>query len=148
VNYNGKVTALSGPLLDTVEDIVTGLPVSDHDHGINGLEFDDYGNMFIQVGGNTNAGVPGPLSQTYLQDENYLSAATLIARGVTRPNFDGLVTYDTNGDMTAGYDVQVYAAGMRNPFDVSICSTFHCHHSNIVSSSPPTLSARTARSPQ
>lgn len=69
VNYNGKVSALSGPTLGTVTDIVTGLPVSDHDHGINGLEFDDFGNLYVQVGGNTNAGVEGPLSQSYLQKE-------------------------------------------------------------------------------
>ena len=42
------------------------------DHGINGLEFDDVGNLYIQVGGNTNAGVEGALSQTYLQKEGKL----------------------------------------------------------------------------
>ena len=82
VNYNGKVSAVSGENLTIVEDVVTGLPVSDHDHGklllhflhvfrpqllqalttfnlckgINGLEFNDHGDLFIQVGGNTNAG--------------------------------------------------------------------------------------------
>ncbi len=63
-------------------------------------------------------GVPGPLSQSYLQKENYLSAATLIARGVTSNSFDGTIKYDVNGNMIAGFDVQVYAAGLRNPFDV------------------------------
>lgn len=63
-------------------------------------------------------GVPGPLSQSYLQKENYLSAATLIARGVTSNSFDGTIKYDVNGNMVAGFDVQVYAAGLRNPFDV------------------------------
>lgn len=62
--------------------------------------------------------VPGALSQTYLQDENYLSAATLIARGVTDSSFDGIIDYNLDGDMTQGFDVQVYAAGFRNPFDV------------------------------
>jgi hypothetical protein len=33
VNYNGKVSAISGENLSIVEDVVTGLPVSDHDHG-------------------------------------------------------------------------------------------------------------------
>lgn len=63
--------------------------------------------------------MPGALSQTYLQDENYLSAATLIARGVTSNSFDGAIDYDVDGNMIAGFDVQVYAAGLRNPFDVS-----------------------------
>jgi glucose/arabinose dehydrogenase len=108
--------------LSIVEDVVTGLPVSDHDHGVNGLEFNDHGDLFIQVGGNTNAGVPGPLSQSYLQKENYLSAATLIARGVTSNSFDGTIKYDVNGNMVAGFDVQVYAAGLRNPFDLVLHS--------------------------
>ena len=68
--------------------------------------------------------MPGPLSQTYLQDENYLSAATLIARGVTSNSFDGAIEYDVDGNMIAGFDVQVYAAGLRNPFDVSKCPEF------------------------
>lgn len=109
---------MSGENLDIIEDVVTGLPVSDHDHGINGLEFDDSGNLYIQVGGNTNAGVEGPLSQSYLQKENYLSAATLIARDVTSPSFDGFVTYDVDGNMISGSDVQVFSAGLRNPYDL------------------------------
>lgn len=51
---NGKVSAISGANLDVYVDIVTGLPVSDHDHGVNGLEFGDNGELYFQVGGNTN----------------------------------------------------------------------------------------------
>jgi len=36
---------------------------------VNGLEFDDFGNLLFQVGGNTNAGVMGALSSSYLQKE-------------------------------------------------------------------------------
>lgn len=62
--------------------------------------------------------MPGALSQSYLQKENYLSAATRIARGVTSNSFDGAIEYDVDGNMIAGFDVQVYAADLRNPFDV------------------------------
>jgi len=51
VDYNGKVSVVSGANLDQMKHVVTGLPVSDHDHGINGMEFSDDGDLFIQVGG-------------------------------------------------------------------------------------------------
>jgi len=40
---NGKISRASGANLDSVVDIITGLPVSDHDHGINAIEFGDKG---------------------------------------------------------------------------------------------------------
>jgi len=49
---------------------------------------------------------------------DYLSAATLIARGVTSPSFDGNITYDTDGNMMSGFDVDIFAAGLRNPYDL------------------------------
>ena len=33
------------------------LPVSNHDHGVNGITFDNNGDLYVSVGGNTNAGV-------------------------------------------------------------------------------------------
>jgi hypothetical protein len=90
------------------------------------MTFDDNGNLYIQVGGNTNAGVPGALSTSQTQDEDLFSAATLIARNVTTPTFDGHLTYNTNGDQTGGWDVDVFASGQRNPYDVSSnrCQSF------------------------
>jgi hypothetical protein len=38
---------------------ISGLPVSDHDHSINGMQFLDHGELITLVGGNTNGGVPG-----------------------------------------------------------------------------------------
>ena len=48
-----------------MEDIITGIPISDHDHGINGIEFGDNGELYIQVGGNTNAGIPVRHTQVF-----------------------------------------------------------------------------------
>lgn len=84
------------------------------------MTFDDNGNMYIQVGGNTNAGVPGALSTSQQQEEDLFSAATIIARNVTSPTFNGTITYDPNGDQLSGFDVSVFAPGMRNPYDVSV----------------------------
>ena len=118
--YTGKISTLSGAAFDVKEDIITGLPVSDHDHGINGLEFDNDGNLYMQVGGNTNAGVPGALSSSGTLDEVALSAATLKAP-VQDPSFNGVLTYDGSGNQTGG-DVSVFAGGQRNPYDILLHS--------------------------
>lgn len=55
--YTGQISVLSGPDWATVEPIVTGLPVSNRSHGINGFDFDLSGNLYVCVGSATNAGV-------------------------------------------------------------------------------------------
>jgi glucose/arabinose dehydrogenase/predicted nucleic acid-binding protein len=122
VSNNGKVSAVSGENLETVEHVVTGLPVSDHDHGINGMEFGDHGELYIQIGGNTNAGVPGALSGSGLQEEGHFSAATIVAH-LARPNYDGKVEYDANGNQVSGFDVEVFASGQRNSYDIVLHSS-------------------------
>ena len=54
---NGKISVVSGTNLDSMVDIVRGLPVSDHDHAPNGMYFGDKGELYMMIGGNTNAGV-------------------------------------------------------------------------------------------
>jgi len=93
-----------------------GLPVSDHDHGLNAIEFGDNGELYIQIGGNTNGGIPGQLTGKQIQKENYYSAATLVAY-LADPQFDGTITYDApdNGSPNGGNGVEVFASGLRNP---------------------------------
>lgn len=38
--------------------LIRNLPVSNHDHAPNQLEFDHAGRLLISIGSNTNAGVP------------------------------------------------------------------------------------------
>jgi glucose/arabinose dehydrogenase len=120
---NGKISRISGANLDAIEDVITGLPVSDHDHAVNGLEFGDHGELYIQIGGNTNAGVVGPLSGSHLQKDNVLSSATLVAN-VTDPNFNGFLTYDAedDGNLNSGTGVEIFAYGNRNPYDLVLHS--------------------------
>jgi Glucose / Sorbosone dehydrogenase/IPT/TIG domain len=122
-SINGKISVARGSNLDIVEDIITGLPVSDHDHGVNGIEFGDKGELYIQIGGNTNAGIPGPMSGSQLQKENVLSAATLVA-DLAHPKFDGNLRYDAldDGNLVGGYGVEVFAAGNRNPYGITLHS--------------------------
>ena len=123
LSINGKVSRIEGANLDIVVDVITNLPVSDHDHAVNGLEFGDHGELYIQVGGNTNAGVPGGLSGSRLLKENPLSAATIVAY-LSDPDFDGNLSYDADddGNVVGGKGINVYASGQRNSFDITLHS--------------------------
>jgi glucose/arabinose dehydrogenase/N-acetylneuraminic acid mutarotase len=126
--YTGQISVVEGPLFDSPQPLITGLPVSNHDHGINGLEFDNDGNLLICVGGNTNAGVKWPLIGDL--PESPLSGAILRAFTM-RPGFDGAIEYafsDTGlpsvsqvdgeeVDQVAG-QVEVLASGLRNSYDL------------------------------
>jgi len=115
---------------------------------VNGLEFGDSGELYIQVGGyvhslffcilsvyniltlslscssNTNGGLPGRSSGSQKQKENVLSSATLVAY-LSNPDFDGTITYDSDddGNQVGGLgSVEVFASGMRNPFGIVLHS--------------------------
>jgi N-acetylneuraminic acid mutarotase/glucose/arabinose dehydrogenase len=127
--YSGQVSVLVGPTFGTVQPLITGLPVSNHDHGINGMAFDEQGDLLIAVGGNTNAGIRhcnmGDLP------ESPLSAAILKAR-ISDPAFNGQVTYRLTSsgapstdqvagdivDVAPGVNVETHVSGLRNPFDI------------------------------
>lgn len=103
--------------------VISGLPVSNHDHSVNGLEFTDNGDLFILVGGSTNAGHNTPGNKLGGVDESPLSAACLFAKLSKGDSFDGAVTYDQYNDpgianQVSGLDVSVYASGLRNPVDL------------------------------
>lgn len=99
--------------------VITGLPVSNHDHGVNGILFID-GALLVSVGGSTNAGIVNDkLGGT---PETPLSAAILIAQ-VGQEGFNGMVTYDQLTDQATaqktGGDVELYATGFRNCFGLT-----------------------------
>jgi glucose/arabinose dehydrogenase len=123
---NGKISRASGANLDNIVDIVSNLPVSQHDHGINGMEFGDHGELYFQIGGNTNGGIPGELSTSGTQRENFFSAATLVAN-LGQGCFNGQITYDAvvDGSPVTGFGpngVEIFAAGNRNPYDLVLHS--------------------------
>ena len=135
--YSGQVSVLGGTNFGTIQPLITGLPVSNHDHGINGLAFDDAGDLYVAVGGNTNAGIVN--SNLGGIPESPFSAAVLKAE-ITKANFNGQIDYEltpgftppsglsfdaadsqTWGDQVRvvdGVDVRVYSAGLRNPYDI------------------------------
>lgn len=111
-----------------VKAIISGLPVSNYDHGVNKLLFDDYGNLYITVGSNTNGGVPsdefGNLPDTKL------SGAVLIAP-LTKKGFNGHLKWDRDADKlrdiaranVVSGDVKPYAVGLRNSFGMELHSS-------------------------
>jgi len=127
--YNGQVSVLTGPTFSTVKPLITGLPVSNRDHAINGMTFDDVGNLLICSGSMTNAGIPSIPMGTL--PNSPLDAAILKAL-TTKTNFNGTITYVETAtgkpnndqvygaivDVAPGVDVSVFAAGTRNPFDI------------------------------
>ncbi len=132
--FTGQVSVLTGPAFDNPVPLVTGLPTSNHDHGVNGLEFDHNGDLLICVGGNTNAGVRhvaiGDL------DESPLSGAIVKAL-TSRPDFNGQVTYVDRStgapvtdqvfgescDIAPGVHVSSFIHGVRNALDLLVTTS-------------------------
>ena len=131
--FTGQVSILTGPNFDDPVPLITGLPTSNHDHGVNGITFDNNGDLLICVGGNTNAGVKWPL----LGDlpGSPFSGAIIKAR-VSDPAFNGTIQYVSRldgspiDDQVAGQDleldgtadVEVWAAGLRNAYSLTLTS--------------------------
>jgi N-acetylneuraminic acid mutarotase len=127
--YNGQISVLTGPNFSSAEPLITGLPVSNHDHAINGITFNNEGDLLLANGGNTNAGIPSTALGTL--PESPLSGAILRAR-ITKPNFNGSISYVETAtrlanddqvygdivDVAPGVDVSVYVPGLRNCWDI------------------------------
>lgn len=121
---NGQIVVFkpntNGACLGIAGTPITGLPVGNGDHAVQGLEWTQSGELLIGVGGATNLGA-NVASKLGGLDETPLSAAVLIAP-VHKPGFDGAVMYNGTADerytvQTGGLDVAVYAAGLRNSYD-------------------------------
>lgn len=129
---NGAVDRLkpgtdpSDPSICLVFDkrIVNNLPVSNHDHSVNGLIFAQNGDLMIAVGGNTNLGLPGYKLGGFW--ETHLSAAILVAK-LSKPGFDGEVKYSNPTKLRLAKrisgDVDPYVTGLRNTFCLAMTSS-------------------------
>lgn len=117
--HNGEVIIMepgAGCMVKT-KTLITGLPVSNYDHGVNKLIFDNQGRMYITVGSNTNAGVPD-VEIGNLPDSP-LSGAILVAP-INKKGFNGRIRYNQLENpgtaRVVGGDVSLYSAGLRNSF--------------------------------
>jgi glucose/arabinose dehydrogenase len=119
---NGRILKASGASLENVTTIVSGLPVSDLDHGLNAIEFGDHGELYMCMGSHTNGGIPGPLSSSRLLKENFLSAAINVAY-LSHPDFNGDIRWSApdDGNMIAK-GIDVFAHGVRNAYGIVLHS--------------------------
>jgi glucose/arabinose dehydrogenase len=79
--------------------------------------------LYINIGSNTNGGVPGRLSGSGQLKENYFSAATIEA-DLKNPLFDGFIEYNApdDGSPINFVGISVFAPGQRNPFGLVLHS--------------------------
>lgn len=127
---NGKVEVwgrrdVSNCKLSRANVIVSGLPVSAHDHAVNGLVFLADGTLLVAVGGSTNAGVHSIDGELGEVPESPLSGA-ILAFSMLNSSFDGHIIYsDNHNPATATVkkgSVELYAVGLRNVFGITVHS--------------------------
>ena len=116
--FNGKIAravSTNGGVSYTVdENFIVGLGRSSFDHQTNGLAFGDDGCLYMAQRGNSNTGYDFEFA------ESRVSAAILRAcfknsDGSVNPSFDRVCA---NGNTQQSCGVEVYASGLRNPFDL------------------------------
>uniref|UniRef100_A0A6U4I7I3 Uncharacterized protein n=1 Tax=Vitrella brassicaformis TaxID=1169539 RepID=A0A6U4I7I3_9ALVE len=129
--FLARISRLSGPDFSVLETVLENLPISNTQHTVNGLHFDNEGNLYANVGSTTNAGWPacwtGGLPESPL-------SASLIKVEVNNPNLTKKIEYvdhktrepiekpnQLEGDR---YDlansvvgVTVWSSGLRNAYD-------------------------------
>lgn len=126
---NGRIILMipgTESCLKLEQTVISNLPVSNHDHGVNMIQFDNEGNLLVSTGGSTNGGRSLPGDLTGGAPDSPLSGAMIIAP-VNKPGFNGVVGYDkpedpANAKVISG-DVSVFASGLRNCYA-------HVFHSN------------------
>ena len=131
--YTGQVSVLTGPTFDNPVALISQLPTSNHDHSINGLLFDNNGDLLVCVGGNTNAGVKWPLIGDLVESP---FSASIVKAETSRSDFNGAIIYldratgnpvddqvfGEDVDVAPGVHVSVYASGLRNPYDLLLAT--------------------------
>ena len=117
---SGTITRLVGPNFDSAAnrtDVVTGLPRSRKNHGTNDITFGPDGWLYIGQGGNTSLGVEHPIWTDL--PEQYLSAAVVRANVRTLNSTADVTDVDSAADLqTFAGEVELYATGLRNPYDM------------------------------
>eukprot|EP00172_Hildenbrandia_rubra_P004262 Plantae.Rhodophyta-Hildenbrandia_rubra.ctg825.p1 GENE.Plantae.Rhodophyta-Hildenbrandia_rubra.ctg825~~Plantae.Rhodophyta-Hildenbrandia_rubra.ctg825.p1 ORF type:complete len:907 (-),score=146.84 Plantae.Rhodophyta-Hildenbrandia_rubra.ctg825:5794-8514(-) len=137
---NGKVEMVEadvdGECLAVTKTIVSGLPVSNHDHGNNDILFTDEGDMLVQIGSSTNGGVSVVGDKLGGVPDSPLSGSLLIAY-LSKPDFNGEILYDQYEDPgTANLKspsteyIDTYATGLRNSFSLVLATNGKLYESD------------------
>ncbi len=119
--WSGKITRLSGPNLDTVQDYVTGLPRSIRDHETNSISFKpgETGALYVLQGSDSSTGAPDDVWGN--RPEKLLNAALLRVdvSKITQPPLNVKTAEGgTYNPYAPGAAVTLYATGIRNAYDM------------------------------
>ncbi len=118
-DWGGKLTRLSGPNLETVQDYVINLPRSSRDHATNGIDFGPDGAIYFLQGSNSAMGAPDAAWSN--RPERLLSAAVLRfdPSSVNSPPLNAKTEAGGSYDPYApGAPLTIYATGTRNAYDL------------------------------
>lgn len=124
---NGMVQVMrsntNGHCLSVTKNLVTGLSVSNHDHGVNGMVVGLNGKLYVLNGGMTNAGHSEKGDGDGGAPATPLSAA-LLEVNYNIAGFNGDVVYDSDDGRVANIigdpDVKLYATGLMNAFGIEL----------------------------
>ncbi|WP_420461395.1 PKD domain-containing protein [Neolewinella sp.] len=134
--WDGKLTRLSGPNLQTVQDVLIHLPRSKKDHLTNSIVFGPGGDLFFLQGSNTAGGEPDP--SWGMRKESLLAAAVLRLNLGKLPTQLPLSVYTTENITAINHaptnsitmsdgtynpyaqnsPLTLYATGIRNAYDM------------------------------
>ncbi|MBW2698319.1 MAG: PQQ-dependent sugar dehydrogenase, partial [Deltaproteobacteria bacterium] len=116
--FNGRiaraVSTNGGASYAVDETFVTGLARSSFDHQSNGVDFGPDGCLYVAQGNNSNAGYDSQHAESRLSSA-ILRICFKDFAGDVDPSFDGNCG-DANTQEAC--DVEVYASGIRNPYDL------------------------------
>lgn len=136
LNWDGKISMLTGDSLQVLQDIVVGLPRSTKDHLTNSLSFNPSENRVMYICQGSNSG-GGELDFIWKKKERLLSGAILrleipalpttlpldvrttdnISILANAPQNSYLMTDGTYNPYADNSPLTIFASGTRNPYD-------------------------------
>ncbi len=120
-DWSGKITRLSGPNLETVQDYIVDLPRSIRDHQTNSVAFHNTepNVLYVLQGSNTAMGAPDTAWGN--RPEHTLNAA-LLRVDLSKITSPPLSVKTSDGGLydpfAPGAPVTIYASGIRNAYDM------------------------------
>ncbi|GBF06812.1 glycosyl hydrolase family protein [Deinococcus aerius] len=120
-DWSGKITRLSGPNLENVQDYVIGLPRSIRDHETNSIAFrpGELGALYVLQGSNSAMGAP---DTAWGNRPERLLNGSLLRVDLTKITSPPLDVKTAEGGLynpyALGAPVTIYASGIRNAYDM------------------------------